>query len=148
MSLPRAAAEVREPRDVTILRRVLVVGILVTLVHYTDNYLYFDDYPQPASLRRWQVYTGWLLLTAIGVAGYRLYARGHVGLAYACLVVYSYTGTSSLGHYLYGSLSEFSAKQHVLILTDGLSGVAVLAFIVWSILLRGNRIGQPSERTT
>ena len=148
MSLPREGARAAEPRDVTILRRVLVAGILVTLVHYADNYLYFEDYPQPASLRRWQVYTGWLLLTAIGVAGYRLYARGRVWPAYACLVVYSYTGTSSLGHYLYGALSEFSAKQHVFILSDGLSGLAVLAFVVWSMLLRGNRIGQPSKRTT
>ena len=116
--------------------RVLLAGILLTVVHYTDNYLYFDEYPGPSSLRRWQIYTAWIVLTAVGVAGYRLYKSGHVAPAYVCLVVYSYTGTSSLGHYLYGSLSEFSAKQHVFILVDGLTGLAVLAFVGWSILVR------------
>lgn len=122
--------------------RVLAAGIVLTTVHYADNYLYFEEYAQPASLRPWQVYTGWLLLTAIGIAGYRLYASGRELPAYVCLVVYSYTGLSSLGHYLYGALGEFSAKQHVFILVDGLSGSAVVAFVVWSALtLRRAREG-------
>ena len=121
-----------EPRRVRTLLRVLLAGIVLTTVHYTDNYVYFDEYPQPASLRRWQVYTAWLVLTAVGVAGYRLYAAGHTLPAYVCLVVYSYTGLSSLGHYLYGALAEFSVKQHVFILVDGLTGASVVAFVVWS----------------
>lgn len=122
--------------------RVLAAGIVLTTIHYTDNYLYFDEYPQPASLRRWQVYTAWLLLTAVGVAGCRLYAAGRELPAYVCLVVYSYTGLSSLGHYLYGALGEFTPKQHVFILIDGLSGSAVVAFVVWSaVSLRRAREG-------
>jgi hypothetical protein len=121
---------------VTALFRVLLAGIVLTVVHYADNYLYFDEYPQPGSLRRWQVYTGWIVLTAVGVLGYRLYKSGYAGAAYVALVVYSYTGTSSLGHYLYGSWSEFSVKQHVFILVDGATGLAVLAFVVWSIFFR------------
>lgn len=121
---------------------VLVAGIVLTTVHYTDNYLYFDEYPQPASLRRWQVWAAWLLLTAVGLAGYRLYAAGHEVPAYVCFVVYSYTGLSSLGHYFYGGLGDFSVKQHAGILLDGASGSAVIAFVVWSaVSLRRPREG-------
>ena len=121
-------------RHVDVLFRVLLAGVVLTTVHYTDNYLYFDEYPQPGSLQRWHVWAGWLLLTAVGVAGYRLYASGRALPGYVCLVVYSYTGLSSLGHYLYGTLGEFSAKQHFFILVDGVAGASVIAFVVWSVV--------------
>ncbi len=132
MSLSTETPPRPDARHVTALFRVLLAGIVLTTVHYVDNYLYFDEYPQPASLRRWHVYAGWLLLTAVGVAGHRLYVTGRELPAYGCLVVYSYTGLSSLGHYLYGAFGEFTAKQHVFILVDGLTGAAVIAFVVWS----------------
>ncbi|HEV2754944.1 MAG TPA: hypothetical protein VG318_04120 [Actinomycetota bacterium] len=147
MSLATTTPAVPDPRATRALFRVLLAGIVLTVVHYADNYLYFDEYPQPASLRRWQVYTGWIVLTAVGVLGYRLYRSGYTAPAYICLVVYSYTGTSSLGHYLYGSWSEFSVKQHVFILVDGLTGLAVLVFVVWSIFLRPRRRGSTDLRT-
>lgn len=141
MGAPTRAPSVPDGRHVRTLFRILLAGIVLTTVHYTDNYLYFDEYPQPGSLRPWQVYAAWLLLTAIGITGYRLYRRGLVVPAYVCLVVYSYTGLSSLGHYLYGGLDEFSAKQHAFILIDGLSGAAVLAFVLWSALTLRRREG-------
>lgn len=126
-------------RHVTALFRVLLAGVVLTTIHYTDNYLYFEEYPQPGSLQRWHVYAAWLLLTAAGVVGYALYERGLVAPAYVCLVVYSYTGLSSLGHYVYGPWAEFSVKQHAFILVDGLTGSAVIAFVVWSALTRRRR---------
>lgn len=139
MSLTSAPRLLPDRRHVKVLGRVLLAGVVLTTVHYTDNYLYFDEYPQPASLQRWQVYAAWLLLMAVGVTGYALYRRGFTPPAYVCLVVYSYTGLSSLGHYLYGSLDEFSAKQHAFIAIDGLSGAAVIAFVVWSAITRRRR---------
>lgn len=136
MSLASEGRTLPEPGHVKALLRVLVAGVVLTTVHYADNYLYFDEYPQPASLQRWQVYAAWLVLTAVGAAGYALYERGHTAPAYVCLVVYSYTGLSSLGHYLYGSFDEFTAKQHAFITVDGLTGTAVLAFVAWSAVTR------------
>ncbi len=136
------------PPSVATVGLVVLAGVLLTSFHYTDNYVSIETYPQPDWITGAVILVGWPVLTAFGVGGYLLYRSGRFAAAQACLLVYSYTGLSSLGHYLYGSLSEFSAKQHVLILSDGVTGVAVLAFVVWSILLRGNRIRQPSERTT
>ncbi len=144
MSLASDRRSLPDRRHVRALFRVLSAGVVLTTIHYTDNYLYFDEYPQPESLRRWQVYAAWLVLTAIGAAGYALYARGYTAPAYVCLVVYSYTGLSSLGHYLYGSFDEFSAKQHAFILVDGLTGAAVIAFVVWSAVTRRRRGSTPA----
>lgn len=142
MSLASNARPRPEPRHVRVLLRLLVAGVVLTTVHYTDNYVFFDEYPQPGSLRPWHVWAAWLLLTAFGVAGYRLYASGRELPAYVCLVVYSYTGLSSLGHYLYGALGDFSAKQHAGIFLDGASGSAVVVFVVWSaVSLRRLRKG-------
>jgi hypothetical protein len=149
VSLATDGLEAPDRTAARVLFRVLAASVASTVVHYTDNYVYFDEYPQPASLRRWQVYAAWILLTAVGALGYHLYRSGNRAPAYVCLVVYSYTGLSSLGHYLYGGWAEFSGKQHVFILLDGAAGLAVLAFVAWSAAVHRRRGGStPSGRGT
>ena len=122
---------------VSLVRQPLLAGILVasavsTAVHYTDNYVFMEAYPQPPWVTRLGIVAGWIVLTSVGALGYWLYRQGHRNLAYACLLVYSVTGLSTLGHYVYGGCSAFSTKTHVLIVTDGLTGLAVVGFVVWS----------------
>ena len=111
---------------------MLLVGSAVVLsaIHYTDNYVNVDDFPQPGWVDKPVVVVSWLLLTAIGLLGYRLYADGRFFAAHALLAVYSYTGLSSLGHYLYGSPDPL--LRNVSIVADGLTGGAILAFVIWS----------------
>ena len=104
-------------------------------IHFTDNYFFIEQYPQPVWITAPSVYQSWLLLTAVGIAGYWLYKFNRFWLAYICLILYSITGLASPGHYLYGSLSQFSLKMHLLIWADGLAGLAVLGFAFWSILI-------------
>ncbi|MBU7582110.1 MAG: hypothetical protein KAF91_04240 [Nostoc sp. TH1S01] len=118
-----------------LLKILLIVSIISTFLHYTDNYLFIEQYPQPAWITAPAIYKSWLILTAIGIIGYWLYKYQKYWLAYACLLLYSFTGITSPGHYLYGKLSEFSAKMHLLIWTDGLTGLAILGFIVWSAII-------------
>jgi hypothetical protein len=112
------------------LRLLLVAAIVSTAVHYTDNFVNVDDFPQPGWVDKPVVAVSWLLLTAIGLLGYRLYANGRFFAAHALLAVYSYTGLSSLGHYLYGTPDPL--LRNLSILADGLTGGAILAFVVWS----------------
>lgn len=119
-----------------LLLSVLIVSVVSTSIHYTDNFLFFEQYPQPEWITLPSIYISWIILTAIGVAGYWLYRNRRFWLAYVCLVIYSLTGLSSLGHYFYGAMSEFSAKMHLFIWTDGLTGLAVLGFTLWSGLIR------------
>lgn len=119
-----------------LLPSLLIVSVVSISIHYTDNFLFFEQYPQPEWITLPSIYISWIILTAIGVAGYWLYRNRRFWLAYVCLVIYSLTGLSSLGHYFYGAMSEFSAKMHLFIWTDGLTGLAVLGFTLWSGLIR------------
>ncbi|MEM1281020.1 MAG: hypothetical protein AAF921_14320 [Cyanobacteria bacterium P01_D01_bin.44] len=118
-----------------ILKSILVACIVSTAIHFTDNYLYIEQYPQPDWITLPSIYISWCVWTAVGVIGYWLYKNQKFWFAYPCLVFYSFCGIDSLGHYLYGALSEFSPKMHLLIVTDGLTGLAVLGFTLWSGLL-------------
>jgi hypothetical protein len=119
---------------VSVLAILLIASIVSTAIHYTDNAVNIEDYPQPGWLTETQIYVAWALLTSIGIAGYGLYRAGRYLPAHLLLTVYSYTGVSSLGHYLYSGVAELSARQHFHIATDGLTGSAILAFVTWSAL--------------
>ncbi|WP_253274540.1 hypothetical protein [Nostoc sp. PCC 7107] len=130
-----------------LLKILLIASIISTFIHYTDNYLFIEQYPQPAWITAPAVYQTWLILTAIGITGYWLYKYQKYWLAYAFLFIYSLTGITSPGHYLYGKFSQFSAKMHLLIWTDGLTGLAILGFIFWSAIILKNwwRKTSPTE---
>jgi hypothetical protein len=113
---------------------VVLASVVVTAFHFTDNYVSIETYPQPGWVSETSVLVSWPLLTAFGVAGYLLYRRGLFAVANACLLVYAYTGISSLGHFLSGSPDEFTTRGLVSVLADGVAGFAVLAVAVWSIL--------------
>lgn len=121
-------------RSIVTLRVILVATVLSSVVHYTDNYVRFDRYPQdePALVTRPLIWQSWIVFTVFAVAGYVFYRRGQRRRAAVCLAVYSVSGLVSPLHYLSGALSEFDALQHAFILTDGACGLAVLAFAVWT----------------
>jgi hypothetical protein len=122
----------------------LVVGasVVLTAFHFADNYFSIETYPQPEWISGAVVLVSWPLFTALGIAGYLLYRRGCFAEAHAFLIAYSYTGLSSLGHFLSGSPDEFTIRGLVSILIDGVAGTAVLAVALWSIiaLRRGSKV--------
>ena len=114
----------------------LLVGALIvsTAVHYTDNAFAIEHYPGTEPGGAVGVVLFWIGFTASGLLGYRLYERGREPLAQVLLAVFSYSGISSLGHYLSEGGSRLAAWQHVSISLDGLIGFAVLGFAIWSFL--------------
>lgn len=119
-----------------ILLLIILIGVMVTtILHYTDNFLFFDQYPVPAWITKNSVYVAWFILTMFGIAGYWFYKHRLFWVAYLCLCIYSITGISSLGHYFYASITDFSWKMNTLILLDGISGTALLGFTFWSGLI-------------
>ena len=59
------------------------------------------------------------------ITTYLLYRNRSYLMAGAYLLVYSYTGLSSLGHYVYGSGDDFTARMHASILADAVAGALV-----------------------
>jgi hypothetical protein len=51
------------------------------------------------------------------------------------LGIYSLTGLSSVAHYFYGTLSDFSVKMHIFIWSDIFAGLLVVVSVVYSGLI-------------
>ncbi|WP_206602933.1 DUF6010 family protein [Leptolyngbya ohadii] len=126
-----------------LLKILLTACVVSTAIHFIDNYLYIEQYPQPDWITPSSVYVSWIGWTMVGIVGYWLYKNQRFWLAYLCLVFYSFCGLDSLGHYLYGGMSEFSPKMHFFILTDGVVGFALLGFTLWSSLILREQFKEP-----
>lgn len=130
-----------EPRGLTTLKAILAAGILSTAIHYTHNFVDVSRYPGPRDLytpTRVAIVVAWPLLTWIGLTGYRRYREGRLREAQVCLAVYSLTGLATLGHFLYGN-PKIPAVFYASLFTDALTGLAALAFALWSTGSSGPR---------
>jgi len=126
-----------------LLKFFIAVSVISTFIHNVDNYVHFDQYPQPDWITPSGIIRSWFIWTIIGIAGYLFYKNQQFRLSYFCLIIYSSCGLSSLGHYLYGRVDEFSSAMNLFILTDGLAGFAVLGFALWSIPFLRERFRKP-----
>lgn len=126
---------------------VLIFSIAITSIHYTDNAIYVHDYPEPEWFTTFGVFLTWIVMTAIGIVSYWLYSKQYFWLSYFLLSMYAGTGLSSPAHYFYGELSQFSVKMHILIWTDVIAGLSVVAFLTWSLFVAQEwRSSQETER--
>lgn len=124
------------------LRTLLVllgVAVAVSVVHYTDNYVNYADYPQAedgsvgALVTRTVVLVSWFVFTAFGITGAWLFARGRIVPAAACLTAYSISGLIGIGHYLVDGATGMVWWRQAHVVADIICGVLVLAFALRSV---------------
>ena len=113
--------------ELTLVRRVFVTALLLSVVHYIDNTARFDDYTggKKGFVTQAMIPISWVLFTAAGVAGYRYLKQGNRGLGGSLLGVYSVSGLIGLLHYTTVSPSDFDWFQNTFIALDFLAGLAV-----------------------
>jgi hypothetical protein len=117
---------------VALARGILIFGTASTALHYTHNFVKVGEYPGGGHTTvRVGIVLLWPTLTAVGWYGYRLYREGRFHAAHICLALWSLLGISTLGHFLAGN-PDVPALFYATIFTDGLSGFAMLAFVVMS----------------
>ena len=119
----------------TWLLAVLIFSIAITSIHYTDNAIFVRQYPEPEWFTTSGVFITWIVMTLVATLSYWLYSKQYFWLSYFLLGMYAGTGLSSPAHYFYGELSQFSIKMHVMIWTDVVASLLVVAFIIWSVLI-------------
>ena len=114
--------------------------IVLTLFHFTDNFVNVDEYPrsdwQSETFIQVGVLVTWPLFAAFGVLGYRYYRRGNFPLAHAFLFASSFLGLISLGHFSAGSPDDLTTRGLVSVLIDGVAGAMVMGVTLWSIVAR------------
>ena len=116
-------------RPTLVLQGLLVSAIAVSIVHYTDNTVRFDDYsPDSGLVTRPMIPVSWVVFTAFGIWGYVQHRSGSHRRAAVGLAVYSISGLIGLAHYTTVSPSDFSAFQNTFVVLDVLLGAAILAF--------------------
>ena len=114
---------------------LLIFNVVSTILHYTDNFIFFNRYPAPSWMNIHHVYLAWLILTSFAVIGYVFYLRQKYWLAYLCLFIYSNTGAASMGHYFYGSMTDMSWKMNASIVIDIIAGISLDLFLFWSAFI-------------
>jgi hypothetical protein len=118
-----------------LLKGLVVVAVLVSIVHYTDNYFNYDDYPQPSSgpaPSAAVVGLAWFFFTAFALAGVHLYSTGRIRPAAICLAIYSGSGLVGIGHYTVPGATDMPWWRQAHVIADISCGIAVLAFAVWA----------------
>ena len=122
-------------RAVRILSWIFAVAVVVSIVHYTDNYVNFDDYPEapkavPTSAAL--VLGAWFVFTAAGLAGYLLFRRRPSDLALLLLAAYSGSGLIGIGHYLVPGATSMPWWRQAHVCLDIASGIAMFSFVIWA----------------
>jgi hypothetical protein len=117
-------------------RRIyVVVGIafVVSVVHYVDNYVNYDAYPEPTSGPAPSATTiglAWFLFTAFAIGALVLLRQGRQLGAALCLAVYSISGLIGIGHYTVPGALDMPWWRQAHVLVDVVCGVAVLAMAI------------------
>lgn len=135
-------------RRIKVLTALMAAAIVVSVVHYLDNYLNYASFPTadgvPAPGRS-LVGLSWFAFTAAGVAGYAVFRSGRrIALACALLAYYSVSGLIGVGHYTAGEMVDAAWWRQGHVLADILCGAAIAAFAYSS--WRRLQVGTPLEQ--
>jgi hypothetical protein len=125
---------------------LLGVAILVSVVHYADNYFNYEDFPhgdgpEPSA---GLVLAAWFILTPLGIAGWVFFRRGDYATAGLLLMAYSFSGLVGIGHFTVGGMTDEPALRLAHVVADILLGVAIFAFGLRAFL---SGRGQPSRQS-
>ena len=103
-----------------------------SILHYTDNLLHFDAYPEPDWFTPYLTDSIWWLMTPCGSAGFWFYRQQRFRFAYIGLYSYVLMSQLTLGHYLIDPIWRLSLKMNSLILLESLAAIPLAAFVLWS----------------
>ena len=126
-------------RAVRILSVIFAVAVVVSIIHYTDNYVNYHDYPQSRTLPNPSaalVLGAWFAFTAAGLAGYLLFRRAPSNLALALLAVYSGSGLIGIGHYTVPGATSMPWWRQAHVGFDISAGIAMFSFVIWAARAR------------
>ena len=106
---------------------LLAIYAVATLVHFTHNAEFLADYPNlPKAWTPATVYVAWMAMTAVGLVGWWLLARGATVAALLVLAAYAMLGLDSLGHYVVAPLSAHTLAMNGTILFEVIAAACVL----------------------
>jgi hypothetical protein len=126
-------------RAVRILSGIFAIAVVVSIIHYTDNYVNYHDYPQSRTLPNPSaalVLGAWFAFTAAGLAGYLHFRRRPSDLALVLLAIYAGSGLVGIGHYLVPGAASMPWWRQAHVCLDITCGIAMFSFAIWAARAR------------
>lgn len=125
-------------RATRVLCWLLGIAVLVSVVHYVDNYVNYDDYPVPPAdatlpaVTKALVAIGWFAFTALGAIGLLLWFRRHITTAAVLLTGYSVSGLIGIAHYTVPGATDMVWWRQAHVVADIVCGAAIFGFALWA----------------
>jgi hypothetical protein len=114
---------------------------IASLIHFTHNAVFLDDYPNlPTWLTPAGVYASWLGLTAVGITGLALVRYGLRRAGLSVLVLYAFLGFGGLDHYTLASIHAHTLAMNV---TIGLETLTA-SFLLFAVIAECSRASRPA----
>ena len=118
--------------ELAVVRWVFGTALGLSVVHYIDNTVRYDDYTggKDSFVTQPMIPLSWLLFVTAGVIGYRALKQGQRARGGWLLALFSVSGLIGIGHFTTVSPGDFSAFQNTFIALDFLAGLAVFVLAV------------------
>lgn len=113
------------------LRTLVAANLVASGAHFAHNALFLDRYPGPTWIPGpGFVVVAWFVVASALLLGYRWYRRGKRRQALVALTAYCVSCFFVFGHYLYGAPGAFDVLTNALIVTEGVAGIVLFAYVV------------------
>jgi hypothetical protein len=112
------------------LKWLLFATVAGSILHYADNLLFFEQYPEPPWISRSMIDAFWFVMTPLAWIGYQLIQRGSGHTGTLVLLAFVACNLLVLGHYGYAPMCGIAPRIHAFILLE-----AVLASVLAMYLI-------------
>jgi hypothetical protein len=102
-----------------------------SLLHFTHNAQFVADYPNlPPTLSAARIYGTWLVIAAIGAAGYLLLRLGHQFWGLSVVAIYAALGFDGLLHYRLAPMGEHTWGMNLSIWFEVITAAVLFALVL------------------
>ena len=115
---------------------LIAAGVLASAVHFADNALSIERYPEPGWITPAGVVAAWCVVTAI--AAFALTRKAADTVFFVAAAIYAMVLLSGLLHYAFGAPMHMPLRSNVTVLVEAFVGV-VLAWVLLAAR-RGGRV--------
>ena len=106
---------------------LVIANIVASILHYVDNVVHFEHYPEPDWLNAHLVDLFWFFMTPFALLGLWFAKKCYYKSALCSLIVYALMGLLVLGHYNYAPFFDISFKIHLFIWIEAiLAGILLI----------------------
>jgi len=126
-------------RWLSTLKWLVLCTFASSVLHYADNLLLFDQYPEPPWINRTIIDAFWFIMTPLAWIGYRLIQRGSHHSGTIVLMGYAACNLLTLGHYGYAPMLHIAPRINAFILLEAALAGVLAVFLTLPYLVRARQ---------